>query len=121
MCSLAVAVCFALAVVVAALIHRCCCWAAAAVAQLATLATPAFQSFVRAYACHEKSLRAVFHVRSLHLGHVAKSFALQKTPAVLVRVALMSLQSLRLLALMVMSLCSRRAPTRARSWRSRKR
>jgi hypothetical protein len=53
--------------------------------QLVALATPAFQSFVRAYACHEKSLRSVFHVRSLHLGHVAKSFALQRAPGALVR------------------------------------
>ena len=44
---------------------------------LKALAGDAFRSFVRAYATHPASLRDVFHVRRLHLGHVAHSFALK--------------------------------------------
>ena len=39
-------------------------------------AKKAYLSFVRAYATYPPSLKKVFHVRNLHLGHVAKSFAL---------------------------------------------
>lgn len=48
--------------------------------QLATLASAAFQSHVRAYACHSRETRHIFHPRSLHLGHLAKAFALQEPP-----------------------------------------
>jgi len=41
----------------------------------------AFQSFVRAYATYPADLKRIFHVRNLHLGHVAKSFALAETPS----------------------------------------
>ena len=41
----------------------------------------AFQSFVRAYATYPSDLKRIFHVRNLHLGHVAKSFALVETPS----------------------------------------
>ncbi len=44
------------------------------------LSSPAYQSFVRAYATYPAELKRVFHVRTLHLGHVAKSFALQEAP-----------------------------------------
>jgi len=41
----------------------------------------AFQSFVRAYATYPVDLKQIFHVKNLHLGHVAKSFALAETPS----------------------------------------
>lgn len=41
------------------------------------LAEDAFRSFTRAYAAHPSSVKDVFHVRKLHLGHVAHSFALR--------------------------------------------
>lgn len=44
---------------------------------LKQLAGDAFRSFVRAYATHPAALRDVFHVRRLHLGHVAHSFGLK--------------------------------------------
>ena len=45
--------------------------------KLKELAANAFQSFVKSYATYPKSLKAIFHINNLHLGHVAKSFALQ--------------------------------------------
>jgi len=51
---------------------------------LLELGRDAFQSFVRAYATHERSLRHIFHPRTLHLGHAAKAFALRETPTVVV-------------------------------------
>ena len=50
---------------------------------LAQLAADGFRSYVRAYAVHPKALRPVFQVRSLHLGHVAKSFGLNQTPSMI--------------------------------------
>jgi len=41
----------------------------------------AFQSFIRAYATYPSDLKRIFHVKNLHLGHVAKSFALAETPS----------------------------------------
>lgn len=43
----------------------------------------AFGSFVRAYATHPAELKPIFAVRALHLGHVAKSFALKEPPTAL--------------------------------------
>ncbi|KAF0698866.1 Aste57867_10543 [Aphanomyces stellatus] len=50
-------------------------------AELFEMACQAFQSFVRSYATHSSETRQYFHVRSLHFGHVAKSFALREPPA----------------------------------------
>ncbi|RHY28690.1 hypothetical protein DYB32_005768 [Aphanomyces invadans] len=49
--------------------------------ELFDMACQAFQSFVRSYATHASETRQYFHVRSLHFGHVAKSFALREPPA----------------------------------------
>ncbi|RHZ13035.1 hypothetical protein DYB37_010214 [Aphanomyces astaci] len=49
--------------------------------ELFDMACQAFQSFVRSYATHSTDTRQYFHVRSLHFGHVAKSFALREPPA----------------------------------------
>lgn len=41
------------------------------------LASDAFRSFVRAYATHTSETKKAFHVRNLHLGHVAFAHALK--------------------------------------------
>ncbi|XP_007942530.2 probable ATP-dependent RNA helicase DDX31 [Orycteropus afer afer] len=43
-------------------------------------AKKALQSFIRAYATYPREMKHIFHVRSLHLGHVAKSFGLRDAP-----------------------------------------
>ncbi|XP_061189421.1 probable ATP-dependent RNA helicase DDX31 [Saccostrea echinata] len=49
--------------------------------KMSQLARRAFQSFVRAYATYPSSLKTIFHVRNLHLGHLAKSFGLRDAPS----------------------------------------
>ena len=51
--------------------------AVAADPDLHSKASNAFRSFVRAYSTHCKSMKAFFHVKQLHLGHVAHSFGLR--------------------------------------------
>ncbi|CAK9786379.1 DEAD-domain-containing protein [Cutaneotrichosporon oleaginosum] len=46
----------------------------------AAMARKAFASFVRAYSTHPLEERRFFHVKSLHLGHLAKAFALREAP-----------------------------------------
>lgn len=43
-------------------------------------AKSALQSFLRAYTTYPSSLKHVFHIRNLHLGHAAKSFGLRDAP-----------------------------------------
>ncbi|KAI9745638.1 MAG: ATP-dependent RNA helicase dbp7 [Claussenomyces sp. TS43310] len=45
------------------------------------LARRAFQSHIRAYATHVAAERPFFNLRNLHLGHLAKAFALRDAPA----------------------------------------
>lgn len=45
------------------------------------LAASAYGSFVRAYATHSAATKHIFHIKNLHLGHVAKSFALAEPPS----------------------------------------
>ncbi|KAF2305997.1 hypothetical protein GH714_009376 [Hevea brasiliensis] len=45
------------------------------------LAQNAFISWVRAYTAHRGELKRIFMVQKLHLGHVAKSFALKQQPS----------------------------------------
>lgn len=52
------------------------CWP-----QNARLAKKAFSSHVRAYATHPSSEKQFFHVKNLHLGHLAKAFGLREAPA----------------------------------------
>lgn len=47
---------------------------------LKSLAEKAFRSFIQSYATYPASLKEIFHVKKLHLGHVAKSFALRTAP-----------------------------------------
>lgn len=44
------------------------------------MARKAFLSHVRAYATHPAAEKDLFHVRHLHLGHLAKAFALREAP-----------------------------------------
>ncbi|KAF6763108.1 ATP-dependent RNA helicase DBP7 [Ephemerocybe angulata] len=46
----------------------------------ATLARKAYLSHMRAYATHPSNEKHMFHIRHLHLGHLAKSFALREAP-----------------------------------------
>lgn len=50
-------------------------------------AKKALQSFLRAYTTYPAHLKHVFHIRSLHLGHAAKSFGLRDAPQGLSRAA----------------------------------
>eukprot|EP00963_Diacronema_lutheri_P003438 scaffold283_cov316-Pavlova_lutheri.AAC.8 len=45
------------------------------------LSKDAFGSYVRAYCTYPKALKDIFHVKNLHLGHVAASFGLKEPPA----------------------------------------
>lgn len=49
--------------------------------QNADLARKAFLSHIRAYATHPSDEKHIFHIRHLHLGHLAKAFALRETPS----------------------------------------
>ncbi|KAF8585985.1 DEAD-domain-containing protein [Ramaria rubella] len=48
--------------------------------QHAELARKAYVSHMRAYATHPSDEKHIFHVRHLHLGHLAKAFALREAP-----------------------------------------
>jgi ATP-dependent RNA helicase DDX31/DBP7 len=52
-----------------------------------TLARSAYQAHIRAYTTHLASEREVFNVRKIHLGHLAKAFALREAPAEVVSAA----------------------------------
>jgi ATP-dependent RNA helicase DDX31/DBP7 len=43
----------------------------------------AYQSHIRAYATHVAAERHIFDIKSLHLGHLAKAFALRDRPGVI--------------------------------------
>lgn len=45
------------------------------------LGKKAFCSWVRAYTAHRGELKRIFMIKKLHLGHVAKSFALKQQPS----------------------------------------
>ncbi|KNE65600.1 hypothetical protein AMAG_09580 [Allomyces macrogynus ATCC 38327] len=50
------------------------------------LATEGFQGYVKGYATYPAALKSIFHVRKLHLGHLAKSFGLRDAPAQLAQI-----------------------------------
>ncbi|KAD4180519.1 hypothetical protein E3N88_29110 [Mikania micrantha] len=56
-------------------------------AKIKKLAQNAFCSWVRAYSAHRGDLKSIFMVKKLHLGHVAKSFALKEQPSLVGRSA----------------------------------
>ncbi|KAI0318325.1 P-loop containing nucleoside triphosphate hydrolase protein [Amylostereum chailletii] len=45
------------------------------------LARKAFSSHMRAYATHPSDEKHIFHIRHLHIGHLAKAFALREAPS----------------------------------------
>ncbi|KAK8847496.1 hypothetical protein IAR55_005354 [Kwoniella newhampshirensis] len=49
----------------------------------AVLARKAFSSFIRAYSTHPIEEKKYFHIKTIHLGHLAKSFALREAPGAL--------------------------------------
>jgi ATP-dependent RNA helicase DDX31/DBP7 len=55
-------------------------WALASPARLEA-ARRAYQSHIRAYATHVADERKYFDIKSLHLGHLAKAFALRERPS----------------------------------------
>ncbi|KLO16961.1 DEAD-domain-containing protein [Schizopora paradoxa] len=46
-----------------------------------SLAKKAYQSHMRAYATHPSDEKHIFHIRNLHIGHLAKAFALREAPS----------------------------------------
>jgi ATP-dependent RNA helicase DDX31/DBP7 len=48
--------------------------------QLFSLAKSAYLSFVRAYATHPSVEKSIFHIKKLHLGHIAATFLLDEAP-----------------------------------------
>ena len=48
---------------------------------LSGAAQQAFRSYIRAYATHSLDTKGIFKIQFLHLGHVAKSFALRENPS----------------------------------------
>lgn len=48
--------------------------------ELFGMAKNAFLSFVRAYATHPSTEKAIFHIKQLHLGHLAETFLLAEAP-----------------------------------------
>ena len=48
--------------------------------ELQRMAQSAFGAFVKSYATHAHGTKHIFHPKSLHFGHVAKSFALSAAP-----------------------------------------
>ena len=39
---------------------------------------------MRSYSCYTRDLKHIFHLKNLHLGHVAKSFGLRQSPNAIV-------------------------------------
>ncbi|PJF19823.1 Dbp7p [Paramicrosporidium saccamoebae] len=48
--------------------------------QLFSLAKSAYLSFIRAYATHPTVEKSIFHIKKLHLGHIAATFLLDEAP-----------------------------------------
>lgn len=53
--------------------------------RLLEMARSAYTSYLRSYPTKEKAVRHIFSARALHLGHVARSFALKEPPTALVK------------------------------------
>src|SRR5690606_9270901 len=49
--------------------------------ELQQLAIKSYQSYIKAYSSHSRETKFIFHTKNLHLGHVAKSFALKEKPS----------------------------------------
>lgn len=55
--------------------------------QHTNLARKAFGSFIRAYSTHPLEEKRFFHTKSIHLGHLAKAFALREAPGAIAGVS----------------------------------
>ncbi|KAE8190464.1 hypothetical protein A4X06_0g6555 [Tilletia controversa] len=53
----------------------------------ANLARKAYMSHIRAYATHPAAEKHIFHTKFLHLGHLAKAFALREAPTAIKKFA----------------------------------
>jgi len=51
--------------------------------ELGALAKDAFRAHVRSYATFPSDLKHIFHVKRLHLGHVAAAFGLKEAPGLI--------------------------------------
>lgn len=49
--------------------------------ELMAMAASAYRSYVRAYTAHPTLVKEIFHIKKLHLGHVADSFGLRDPPS----------------------------------------
>eukprot|EP01105_Mastigella_eilhardi_P025193 TRINITY_DN6775_c0_g1_i1.p1 TRINITY_DN6775_c0_g1~~TRINITY_DN6775_c0_g1_i1.p1 ORF type:complete len:635 (-),score=116.21 TRINITY_DN6775_c0_g1_i1:60-1925(-) len=54
--------------------------------ELHQMAVDGYVSFIRAYAAHSADTKKIFAVRKLHVGHIAKSFALRDQPKEMAKV-----------------------------------
>jgi ATP-dependent RNA helicase DDX31/DBP7 len=45
------------------------------------MAMRAFQGCIRSYATHSRTTKHIFHIKNLHLGHLARNFALKDPPS----------------------------------------
>ena len=45
------------------------------------MAIEGYCSFIRSYAAYPTELKPIFHVKKLHLGHLAKSFGIREKPS----------------------------------------
>jgi len=48
--------------------------------EIQSLARKAYISFLRSYSCYSGDVKKIFHLKNLHLGHVAKSFGIREAP-----------------------------------------
>eukprot|EP00127_Corallochytrium_limacisporum_P002141 Clim_evm35s108 gene=Clim_evmTU35s108 len=48
--------------------------------EVSDLCDKAFVSFIRSYGAYPRQMKAICHIKKLHLGHVAKAFALRRSP-----------------------------------------
>ena len=45
------------------------------------LSVEAYCSYIRSYSAYPTELKPIFHVKKLHLGHLAKSFGIREKPS----------------------------------------
>lgn len=48
--------------------------------EVQVMARKAYLSFLRSYSCYNGEMKKIFHLKNLHIGHVAKSFGLREAP-----------------------------------------
>jgi len=64
-----------------------------AVGPFLEMARKAYFAFIQSYPAREKALKHIFSPRALHLGHVARSFALKEVPSSIAKATRTSLKS----------------------------